>query len=97
MNSMIRAALIFASVLAAGGIVSMRGQDASIDQLIKKLPPPEKAARSVSPLADPALRDPLAKQMVAAGKARNFGSAYNLSRQLAARYPKSPLVQFIPG
>jgi predicted Zn-dependent protease len=59
-------------------------QDASVDRLIKKLPPPEKVAQT-----DPASRDPLAKKTVDAIKAMNLGNAYQLSKQLVARYPKS--------
>jgi Flp pilus assembly protein TadD len=57
-------------------------QDASIDKLLNKLPPPEK-------LVDPAMNDSLAKQMTAAIKAQNFGTAVDLSRRLSERYPKS--------
>jgi tetratricopeptide (TPR) repeat protein len=57
-------------------------QDASIDKLLNKLPPPEK-------LVDPALNDPLAKQITAATKAHNFGTALDLSKSLSERYPKS--------
>jgi tetratricopeptide (TPR) repeat protein len=55
-----------------------------VDRLIKKLPPPEKVVQ-----ADPASRDPLAKKIVDSIKAMNLGNAYTMSRQLAARYPKS--------
>ncbi|HJX98839.1 MAG TPA: hypothetical protein VJ281_08180 [Chthoniobacterales bacterium] len=61
-----------------------RAEDASVDQLIKKLPPPEKVVRT-----DPASVDPLAKQIMAAIKKMNFGNAYALSQKLAARHPKS--------
>ena len=63
-------------------------QDPSIDRLLNKLPAPEK-------FIDPAINDPLAKQMVAAAKAQNFGTALDASRKLAARYPKSLGAQMV--
>lgn len=74
-----------------------RAQDPSVDQLIKKLPPPEKVAKSTMQPADPALRDPLAKQVIDSAKAMNFGNALGLSQKLAARYPKSAAAQSIHG
>jgi tetratricopeptide (TPR) repeat protein len=56
--------------------------DPSIDRLLGKLPPPEK-------FVDPARNDPLAKQMFAAAKAQNFGTALEASRRLAKKYPRS--------
>ena len=76
------ATLVAHNVLAA--------QDPSIDRLIRKLPAPEK-------FVDPAINDPLARQMVAAAKAQNFGTALEASRKLAARYPKSLGAQMIHG
>ena len=75
-----------AAVVIVAGITSntARAEDASVDQLIKKLPPPEKVVQ-----ADPASRDPLAKQIIDAIKRMNFGNAYAMSQKLAARYPKS--------
>ena len=73
---------------------STQGQNASVDQLIKKLPQPEAVAGSIS---DPAARDPLVKQIVDAAKAMNFGNALALSQKLAARYPKSAAAQSIHG
>src|ERR1041384_4328664 len=71
-------------------------QDASVDQLIKKLPPPEKVAQSAIAL-DPALRDPLTKQIVDSTKAMNFGNAYSISQKLASKYPKSAVAQCLYG
>ena len=73
-----------------------RAEDATVDQLIKKLPPPESVARSAV-ASDPALRDPLFKQIVEATKGMNFGNAYALSQKFAARYPKSAAAQWIHG
>ena len=70
----------------------VKAQDASVDQLIKKLPPPEKVVQ-----ADPASRDPLAKQIADAIKRMNFGNAYAMSQKLAARYPKSAGAHSVHG
>ena len=68
-------------------------QDASIDQLLKKLPPPEKFALPHAERAlqktDPAAKDPLAKEMGTALRMRDFSRAENLSAQLIKRYPQS--------
>lgn len=61
---------------------SARAADESIDRLIGKLPPPEK-------FIDPAIQDPLNKQIAAAINAHNLGIALDLSRRLANHYPKS--------
>ena len=74
-----------------------RAEDASVDRLIKKLPPPEKVGRAESQPSDPALRDPLAKQVVNSANAMNFGNALVLSKKLAARYPKSAVAQSLHG
>jgi Flp pilus assembly protein TadD len=65
-------------------------QDPSIDRLLGKLPPPEK-------FVDPAQNDPLAKQMIAAAKAQDFGTALDASRRLATKYPKSLGAQMAHG
>lgn len=67
-------------------------QDPSIDKLLKKLPPPEQVVK-----ADPALQDPLTKQIQNAAKAQNFGQALELSRKLAQRYSKSAGAQALHG
>jgi tetratricopeptide (TPR) repeat protein len=79
--------LLFVAAVVAP---SSTAQDASIDKLLSKLPPPEK-------LVDPALNDPLANQMSAAIKAQNFGTALDLSRRLCERYPKSLGAQMVHG
>jgi tetratricopeptide (TPR) repeat protein len=74
--------------------------DAEIDRLLKKLPPPEKLVRlneHVLRVNDPALRDPLVKQIEAALKARQSKRALELSRQLAARYPSSAAAHYYAG
>src|SRR4051812_36562735 len=64
--------------------------DPSIERLLGKLPPPEK-------FVDPAQNDPLAKQMFAAAKAQNFGTALEASRRLANKYPRSLGAQAFHG
>ena|SRR5689334_20072932 len=72
--------------------VALHAQNASVDQLIKKLPPPEKVGKT-----DPAGRDPLAKQIAASAKAMNFGNAYALSQKLVAKYPQSAGAEALQG
>lgn len=74
--------------------------DSEIDRLLKKLPPPEKLVQvnqHVLRGSDPALRDPLAKQIDAASNAKQSKRALELSRQLAARYPSSAAAQYYAG
>jgi len=80
--------LVFVVVLLA--VLSAGAADEAIDRLVSKLPPPQK-------FIDPAINDPLAKQMSAASKAHNFGVALDLSRHLAERYPKSLGAQMVHG
>ena len=83
---------LFVIGLLLAGVAIARAETASVDQLIKKLPPPEKVTE-----ADPASRDPMVKQITDAAKSMNFGSAYSLSRKLASLYPKSAGAQLIHG
>lgn len=74
--------------------------DSEIDRLLKKLPPPEKLVHlneHVLRVSDPALRDPLVKQIDAAVKAKQTKRALELSRQLAARYPSSAAAHYYTG
>jgi len=96
MNLFSRNPVIIISLLAATSVATLSAEDASVDQLIKKLPPPEKVAQSAVML-DPAIRDPLAKQVIDSAKAMNFGNAYALSKKLADRYPKSAIAQCLYG
>lgn len=82
-----------AAALVIGHAPALKAQaDSSIDKLIKKLPAPEKVIQ-----LDPASRDPLANKIVAAIKAMNLGNAYAMSKQLAARYPKSAGAHAVHG
>lgn len=74
--------------------------DSEIDRLLKKLPPPEKLVKlneHVLRVSDPALRDPLVKQIEAASKANQSKRALELSRQLATRYPSSAAANYYAG
>jgi tetratricopeptide (TPR) repeat protein len=87
----------FTALSALVTMVSAIGaEDPSIDRLLRKLPPPEKVVRPGEP-SDPAAADPIAKEMFAAAKARNFDRALILSRRLSQRYPKSSGASFIHG
>lgn len=74
--------------------------DSEIDRLLKKLPPPEKLVKpnqQVVRVNDPAMRDPLVKQIEAAAKARQSKRSLELARQLAARYPSSAAANYYAG
>jgi hypothetical protein len=66
------AAVVFIAAMAA----KVTAQDPSIDRLLSKLPPPEKLTKSPLERAlqqpDPALKDPIARQVVQAAAGRNF-------------------------
>jgi tetratricopeptide (TPR) repeat protein len=76
-------------------------QDASIDRLLSKLPPPEKIAKPNLQKAlqqnDPAEKDPLVKQIIKAELTRNFPRALGYSRTLVQRYPRSAGAQCLRG
>lgn len=83
--------LLLSLIVCAGLAATVASAaDPSIDRLLNKLPAPEK-------FVDPAQNDPLAKQMLAALKAKNFGTALEASRRLANKYPKSLGAQTIHG
>ena len=91
-------ALLF---LALPFIGEARGQDPSIDRLLKKLPPPEKlvkpsVARAIKQ-PDPALRDPLVQQIAAAAQSNNVSRALILARQLSAKFPNHAGVDCLHG
>ncbi|HYY14775.1 MAG TPA: tetratricopeptide repeat protein, partial [Chthoniobacterales bacterium] len=76
-------------------------QDVSIDKLLSKLPPPEQLGkppvRQALEHADPAARDPLAKQIVLAELRGDFQQALNLSRKLVEHYPRSSVAASLRG
>jgi tetratricopeptide (TPR) repeat protein len=74
--------------------------DPEIDRLLKKLPPPEKLVKAderVLRVTDPALHDPLEKQISDTARAKNFKRSFELSRQLATRYPSSAAANTYSG
>jgi tetratricopeptide (TPR) repeat protein len=86
-------------VLALSNTVG--AQDASIDRLLKKLPPPEKLVKPSTPQAsqppDPALRDPLLMSAIAAAMLRDSAQARFYFRKLSERYPRSEVAAILWG
>lgn len=96
-NGVLVAAILLFSLATPGASAAT---DSEIDRLLKKLPPPEKLVKRnehVMGVTDPALRDPLVKQIDAATKAKQSKRAFELSRQLAARYPSSAAAHYYTG
>jgi len=83
------------------GIISAHAEDASIDKLLSKLPPPEKiiqpSARKAVEQSDPAFNDALVTQTLVAVRLRNFQLAMGLSRKLTEKYPRSAGAQALRG
>ncbi|MEP6810355.1 MAG: hypothetical protein ABI992_08945 [Chthoniobacterales bacterium] len=89
------------ALLGVGLLVRAQAQDPDIDRLLKKLPAPEKLVKPQitfrGAASDPAMRDPVTQQLMqnlASGKAAEGAKA---ARQLAARYPNSPVANFLNG
>src|ERR1043166_9664508 len=80
-------------------LFSARGAEASIDSLLKKLPPPEKLVKAhvEQALADPALKDPLARNAVSAADSGNYSKALGLARQLTQKDPNSAFAHILLG
>jgi Flp pilus assembly protein TadD len=76
-------------------------EDASIDRLLKKLPPPEKlvkqSAPSKSQSSDPALKDPLLTSTITAAIMRDWSQALLYARKLSERYPHSKVAALLWG
>jgi len=76
-------------------------EDASIDRLLNKLPPPEKLIKPSVQKAleqpDPAFKDSLVTEIVRAATTRDFQQMLNLSRKLAERYPRSAGARCLQG
>src|SRR5207237_3610740 len=76
-------------------------QDASIDRLLNKLPPPAKLVKPPVPRAieqpDPAFKDPIRKQIFQAVVTDNFPQALYLNRKLTQRYPRSVGARYLRG
>jgi len=91
-RALIPVALVFTAIAA------VRAEDPAIDNLLKKLPPPEKLVkpRSVQRTVqqpDPALKDPLVRQMLTELAHGNVATGLANSRALAGKYPKSAAAQ----
>src|SRR5207237_2497581 len=93
--------IIAVFALALLGPTAALAQDASIDGLLNKLPPPEKLVKPSAKRAieqpDPALKDPIGRQLDQALVTQNFPQALNLSRELTKRYPRSATSQCLRG
>ncbi len=80
-------------VLSIGICVATASDDASINKLLGKLPPPEKIIKPSAPQQtqreDPALQDPLVVYAFTASYLRDFSQARFYCRKLAEKYPKS--------
>jgi Flp pilus assembly protein TadD len=72
---------------------SFAAEDASIDRLLSKLPPPEKLIKPSAPQesqrTDPALQDPLFVYAFSSWYLRDISQARFYSRKLAEKYPQS--------
>ena len=101
MKPVIPTILVSWLLLVAAWSESLAAEDATIDRLLSKLPPPEKLVKApvqqAVQLSDPATRDPLVKQILQGEFARNFPQALNLSRKLTERYPRSAAAYSIRG
>ena len=73
--------------------VPLRAEDASIDRLLKKVPPPEKIIKPSAPQQpqrkEPALQDPLLVQIFALVNMGDVSQARFYSRKLSEKYPQS--------
>src|SRR5437773_3573738 len=91
----ITAVLVLALLATTGALA----QDASIDRLLNKLPPPAKLVKPPVQRAieqpDPAFKDPIRKQIFQAVVTDNFPQALYLNRKLTQRYPRSVGAQYL--
>jgi len=93
----ITAVLSFALIATTASLA----QDASIDRLLNKLPPPEKLVKPPVQRAmeqpDPAFQDPIGRQTLQAIMTDNIPQALYLNRKLTERYPRSLGAQYLRG
>lgn len=93
MKSLGRIGWVFAFFLTVASSRLALGADASIDQLLKRLPPPEKLVKPSVERAvkqpDPALRDSMVDEIFRIWENGNTSRALELSRTLVNRYPRS--------
>src|SRR5207253_9964563 len=82
-------------------VTSALAEDASIDRLLNKLPPPEKLVKPPVQRAmeqpDPAFQDPIGRQTLQAIMTDNIPQALYLNRKLTERYPRSLGAQYLRG
>lgn len=80
---------------------TVSAEDATVDQLLKKLPPPEKFVQSPTDRivldARTLDNDPIVKKLVVALQYRDYGRALDLARSLAKRYPQNPVAHSAHG
>ena len=88
-------------ILSLGILLPLRAEDASIDRLLSKLPPPEKIIKPSVQKAlqqpDPAFKDALAASVVQSFRKGDFSAALKFSRKLVERYPRSDGAQILRG
>src|SRR5881392_840200 len=93
----ITAVLVLALLATTGALA----QDASIDRLLNKLPPPAKLVKPPVQRAveqpDPAFQDPVGKQTLQAIMRDNIPQALYLNRKLTERYPRSLGANYLRG
>src|SRR5437764_13333680 len=98
--SFLRAITVMLS-FALFAVTSALAEDASIDRLLNKLPPPEKLVKPPILRAmeqpDPAFKDPIGRQVLQAVMTDNFPQALYLNRKLTQRYPRSLGAQYLRG
>ena len=75
--------------------------DATVDQLLKKLPPPEKFVQGPTDRLMLEARtldnDPAAKKLMIALQKRDYGRALDLARDFAKRFPNNPVAHSLHG
>lgn len=86
---------IFVGLLLGLG-TSMAAEDASVDRLLKKLPPPEKLVKQSAP-QDPALKDPLLTYAITSVMLRDLSQARWYSRKLSEKFPSSEIATLLYG
>jgi Flp pilus assembly protein TadD len=88
-------------ILLLGIDAALGAEDASIDRLLSKLPPPEKLIKPSAPQRteqkDPALQDPLFVQIFALAGLGNLSEGRLYSRKLSEKYPRSEAALILWG
>jgi len=100
MGRRFRGSQIFCAFYLALGI-SVHAEDASIDRLLGKLPPPEKiikpSAQAQAKQQDPALNDPLLVDIFVLANMGKVSDARFYSRKLSEKYPGSEAALILWG